>query len=372
MYLQEIYYRYRHNELKSIVACRIIAAFLIIDIRDDGPVLHKTIFETKSLPIPDIRFSADFNYKIACSFMKSISASDLQDCTQYISQPAQTLTKKWETLLSLDKYMERFTLEGLKSILLTININDNDFSLDNDKSVLTAYDPEFGPYSHSDGNSNDDLLGFIDHYGPEFTYSPECYFFRELLKKIYLKSKVMLLELQQAIAKKHISLQITRPTFLGGLGLFGGVWVIAAGVYACLFGTGVLHPWGLIHRYCFPNDNSKLVRNKFPIIPFFSPATNDPKSDDEFKALELFLKDYVVNVGYLETLTTMQQPDASSDLAQIKSSGATFFTNPQSVYINQLPTPDQVMQPQGTHNLQGNQVVNLQSTGISGMQTYNF
>ncbi|CAG8507534.1 12571_t:CDS:2 [Ambispora leptoticha] len=134
---------------------------------------------------------------------------------------------------------------------------------------------------------------------------------------------------------------------LGALALFSGIWVIAAGVYTCLLGTTVLRPWGLIHSCCFPNDNRKHIRNRFLIIPLFSPAVNGNSpvvnnfgTDDEFKTrveerfntLEDFLKDYVVNAGYLEEFVKNANNDNQLLNDMISISLANVISN--SVRIN--------------------------------------
>ncbi|CAG8598820.1 13619_t:CDS:2 [Ambispora gerdemannii] len=436
MYFQEIYHRYRHNEPKPIVACRGITAFLIIsllvtflaflivDIRDDEPVLQKTMFEAESLPIP------------------ALTAASQDNLSAYIKQPIM-FDKYWIAFLSFDN-IKRFNPENNLVILITIKIDSTYNTTTLSAITFEAYDPEFGPYRHK----IDNYAKFREDYGRRFTYSLTAlnryyiYTIKEIIprkqsnafgipasysKETYLTSTFEPDYSQAELfdAKEYAVIDI-RPrsymverfreqrskTFLVGLGLFGGVWVIATGVYACLFGTNALQPWGLIHRYCFPNYNNNHIRTRFPTIPLLSsatnrnfPTTNNPESDDAIRSrleqrinvLELFLKDYVVNAGYLENFvrnannanqplsggTSMlqqnplppysQQPDASSNLVQTRSTGAALSTNPQSVYVNQLPaSPGQEMYlPQGTHNLQGNQIVNLQSTGLSSMQLYN-
>ncbi|CAG8613933.1 8371_t:CDS:2 [Ambispora gerdemannii] len=426
MYLQEIYhqYRYRHNEPKSIVVCRGITAFLIIsllvtflafliiDIRDDGPVLHKTIFEAESLPIP--------------------VSGKTDDCSVYFKQPEKSLLEEWNAFLSFDN-IKSFSLDDLRAIVIFIGIIDTYNATIQNYISFEAYDPEFGPYRYK----SDNYEKFQENYGKKFTYSLTAlnrYYIYVSLFKLFLfkfdydfrfsRTIKEIISRKQgnafgvppsyseetyitssfepdyantkfgakgysAIAIKPRSYMVERlreqrsKTFLGGLGLFGGVWVIATGIYACLFGTNALQPWGLIHKYCFPNDNSNHIRTRFPTIPLLSSATNrnflaanNPESDDDFKNANNANQPLSGRTSMLQQFPLplySQQPDASSDLAQTKSSGATFSTNPQPVYVNQLLTPPgQVMySPQGTHNLQGNQVVNLQSTGLSSMQIYN-
>ncbi|CAG8460738.1 11315_t:CDS:2 [Ambispora leptoticha] len=431
IYLKEIFPRYRHIEPKSIVICRGISAllilallttftaFLIIDILDDGPVLQKTIFTADSLPIPDILITSNYQFKIECL---SIKLTTKQDCTLYINQPVVTTEKKWKTLVSLDQIAGRFAPKDLSSIGLSFTPNDNTFDpIKSEGYIIEAYDPEFGPYSNKPSSDLDgDELNFYNTYGQQFTYSLGAlnnYFvltgtfaFSRTIKEIIsqtqsntfgipasyskqtyitsdyelvnhkLNNEASLIILPRSYMIERLREQRTK-TFLGALALFGGIWVIAAGVYACLFGINALRPWGLVHSCCFPNDNRKHILNRYPNIPLFSPAANSNPTvvnnfgtDDEFKrrmeerfnALELFLKDHVVNAGYLEEFVKNANDDnqplsdvASTLPANVISNSVKINNDPSNIsmaYPNDLPVygaPSQMTYPpQVAHNIQ--------------------
>ncbi|CAG8460718.1 11314_t:CDS:2 [Ambispora leptoticha] len=425
IFLKEFFNRYHLIEPKSIVVCRGISAllilallttftaFLIIDIRDDGPVLQKTTFEADSLPIPDVVISSLFQFKLGCT---SVKLTTNEDCTQYVSQPVQSASKTWESILSLNKILGGFSVGDLIGIRLSLSINDDNFDITKSTGyAIFAFDPEFGPYSNKASASDSDLLSFLNIYGTKFTASLNglnsfivpfktggVLSFSRTIKEIITKTQsntfgIPASYIQQTyITSDYQLLQYDRKTeyiliaprtytFLEALALFGGIWVIAAGVYTCLLGTTALRPWGLVHSCCFPNDNRKHIRNRFPTIPLFSPTANSnfPNeknfgTDDEFKtrveerfnALEVFLKDYVVNAECLEEFVKSANNDkrplsgATSTLpANVNSNSVKIENDPNNLsrstsvaYPNDLPVygaPSKMTYPpQVAHNIQ--------------------
>ncbi|RIB13440.1 hypothetical protein C2G38_2040978 [Gigaspora rosea] len=96
---------------------------------------------------------------------------------------------------------------------------------------------------------------------------------------------------------------------INSLGLIGGAWGFAATIYAVLFGTITIKPWGLIQKYGFKINNSvqAKLRNNFEIIPLVhhSKTTNNLKKHElkrRLDSLQLFLTEYVVDVHYLEKI----------------------------------------------------------------------
>ncbi|KAF0550206.1 hypothetical protein F8M41_024950 [Gigaspora margarita] len=86
-------------------------------------------------------------------------------------------------------------------------------------------------------------------------------------------------------------------------------WGFAATIYAVLFGTFTIKPWGLVQKNGFKINNSvqTKLRNKFEIIPL----VHHPKTTNNLKKLELkkrldslqlFLTEYVVDVQYLDEI----------------------------------------------------------------------
>ncbi|CAB4402326.1 unnamed protein product [Rhizophagus irregularis] len=118
--------------------------------------------------------------------------------------------------------------------------------------------------------------------------------------------------------KSHIESTLCKNhTYLGGVGLIGDAWGLAAAVYAFLFGADMSRPWGVVQSYCcgFPRSTQKKLTTTLPTIPFFNTINPDIKNRPSKHALslaeqneliltridslELFLQEYVVDVHYL-------------------------------------------------------------------------
>ncbi|RIB24994.1 hypothetical protein C2G38_567995 [Gigaspora rosea] len=103
-------------------------------------------------------------------------------------------------------------------------------------------------------------------------------------------------------------------TVLNSLGLFGGAFGLVTSFYALLFGTGAIKPWGLVQRHLFKVN--RIVQDKLlstlESMTFISHLTHDTddlkedlsteKLEKRLDLLQLFLRDYVVNVEYLENI----------------------------------------------------------------------
>ncbi|CAB4416567.1 unnamed protein product [Rhizophagus irregularis] len=118
----------------------------------------------------------------------------------------------------------------------------------------------------------------------------------------------------------QINKEVRNRTFLGGVGLIGGAWGLAAAIYSLLFGADTLRPWGVVQSYCcgFSRLTQKKLRTTLPTIPFFNTINPDIKNHpskhalslteqnklilERIDSLELFLQEYVVDVHYLNDI----------------------------------------------------------------------
>ncbi|CAB4386958.1 unnamed protein product [Rhizophagus irregularis] len=114
----------------------------------------------------------------------------------------------------------------------------------------------------------------------------------------------------------QVDKEVRTRTYLNGIGLIGGARGLATAAYALLFGADQLRPWGIVQSYCC--GLSRLTRKRFqktfPIIPFFDTSYTNTKNRDSsnhdlslaeenelrINNLELFLREYVVDVHYLD------------------------------------------------------------------------
>ncbi|CAG8821774.1 8270_t:CDS:2, partial [Cetraspora pellucida] len=101
---------------------------------------------------------------------------------------------------------------------------------------------------------------------------------------------------------------------LNALGLFGGAFGLITSFYALLFGADTIKPWGLVQKHLFKVN--QIVKDKLLVtlesMPFISHLTNDTNDlkdeilinqlEKRLDLLQLFLRDYVVNVQYLEKI----------------------------------------------------------------------
>ncbi|CAB5093648.1 unnamed protein product [Rhizophagus irregularis] len=124
-------------------------------------------------------------------------------------------------------------------------------------------------------------------------------------------------QINKKLGKYHYDLN---RTYLGGVGLIGGAWGLAAAIYSWLFGADTLRPWGVVQSYCcgFSRLTQKKLRTTLPTIPFFNTINPDVKNHpskyalslteqnklilERIDSLELFLQEYVVDVHYLNDI----------------------------------------------------------------------
>ncbi|RGB29339.1 hypothetical protein C1646_766736 [Rhizophagus diaphanus] len=131
-------------------------------------------------------------------------------------------------------------------------------------------------------------------------------------------NNMLLMSIMPKGAIIQIDREIRTHTYLSGIGLLGGAWGLAAAMYSLLFGADTIRPWGIVQSYCY--GFSRLTRRKLketlPIIPFYEKSYTDANHDLSFDekielipllqsridSLELFLREYVVDVNYLDDI----------------------------------------------------------------------
>ncbi|CAG8638217.1 2575_t:CDS:2 [Paraglomus occultum] len=116
-------------------------------------------------------------------------------------------------------------------------------------------------------------------------------------------------------------------TIFNALGLLGGALTGSLTVYAILFGSDTLKPWGCIQSYCccFARKTRLLLRKSFPTMTLESSGTlsnlsssnssassnnlllQQSASSQHLDALKLFLKEYVVDSTYFENLNSDEE-----------------------------------------------------------------
>ncbi|RIB22797.1 hypothetical protein C2G38_2173011 [Gigaspora rosea] len=104
----------------------------------------------------------------------------------------------------------------------------------------------------------------------------------------------------------------TVETEQSSFGLLGGAWSIAVVIYKLLFGDDAIQPFGLTQKHgCFYKKSQKKITKFLPTFPLVQLPSTSNNIDDENRAeqlekkindLELFLRDYVVEVQQLDKI----------------------------------------------------------------------
>ncbi|CAB4495224.1 uncharacterized protein OCT59_010266 [Rhizophagus irregularis] len=175
----------------------------------------------------------------------------------------------------------------------------------------------------------------------------------------------------------QIDREIRTHTYLSGMGLLGGAWGLAAAMYSLLFGADTIRPWGIVQSYCY--GFSRLTRRKLketlPIIPFYDKSYTDANHDlslDEkielipllqsrIDSLELFLREYVVDVNYLDNI--QNRSVSSNQEIQNTTEGPNSLNNQavqnMSEGPNNLNSQEVQNTSEGPNNLNNQEVQNM-------------
>ncbi|CAI2179852.1 6883_t:CDS:2 [Funneliformis geosporum] len=124
-------------------------------------------------------------------------------------------------------------------------------------------------------------------------------------------SSIVLLNVQYFFIKIETE-QRTRTVF-SIFGLVGGAYGIASTIYIILFGTNVIRPWGCVHHSCgLRGRTHNKLRKELTVIPLVQNlgVSSNPQEisrelialQSRVNSLEVFLREYVVDVKYMEGL----------------------------------------------------------------------
>ncbi|CAG8604562.1 9543_t:CDS:2 [Paraglomus brasilianum] len=317
------------------------------------------------MTLPTMFISFQYNHTITCVFKYKLNASTTEECSKYITQPKPadygTYVGYFAPPFSLKVIPPENSEEGIRGVLFSMAITDaRPIDTTIHRMVLLLLDTE--TYVKAD-NKSIDAARKID---PTFvnsvmTQTDYIIFYRQSNYLTYTRSVRGIIKpniladfgFSQTIYISYLNTALTsgplaenyniikpniygtvdiKPssflvrtdterrsnTVLGSLGLLGGAWSLALIAYATLFGSKSLTPWGLIHSYCccFVRSTRSRFRESFSTIPLQSSSSstsdlsilssdlsyNDNALQQRLDALELFLKEYVVDQTYLEDL----------------------------------------------------------------------
>ncbi|CAG8444709.1 8835_t:CDS:2 [Cetraspora pellucida] len=129
--------------------------------------------------------------------------------------------------------------------------------------------------------------------------------------KPYLTSRKVVSHMQFTSPLMSIETGFDITTVLNSLGLLGGAWSLAAVAYKLLFGDDAIQPFGLVQKYgyFYKKTQKKLTKflSTFPLIQIPDPSNNIDENrvellERKINNLELFLRDYVVEVQQLDKI----------------------------------------------------------------------
>lgn len=370
MVLKKLFQKYRKTEpteifiLKQFVLTLLLVSLIgytwliIWDIYSDNPVVQNSLIEENSFSIPEFLFITP-KASISCNFK---NANGIYDCTKYVIQPQFDHTDK----INISSYKASFFTNellfskipnnGLSSLEFMIYINDSNFNASDYSSLPyvvfqmkntgTASDISYDDYTNSI-QSQKDSLGLYSRFSRTINilnlYSIASYssykfkltrkrkdimlpswenyigFSSKLVKTSYFTSSMETFPFQNDTATSLLKIAIEQPTYtvqvetdkrnktvVSSLGLIGGAWGFATSIYALLFGTDSIKPWGLIQKYGYKINHS--VQTNLEKTLEYIPLVNHPKSitlnNNDLKrrldSLQLFLIENVIDVQHLE------------------------------------------------------------------------
>ncbi|CAG8745871.1 22702_t:CDS:2, partial [Racocetra persica] len=351
---------------KSSVSILLLIALLgytwliIWGIYNDNPVIQNSLQEENYIPVPGFVYGSEQNMRISCHF---VNASGIQDCNRYIKYSIRnTLGKNSiEGLFTTrDLKFSAVPNNGISSLEFKIYLNDTRNNISANFSpaftlpyiIFTMLDGDYLKSSKEFQNS-DLVQNQLSTYSkfPNTITTLNLYQLAALSSykfKIKRKRKELMLpswENYLGFSSKLLSI----PYFTSNLEtspllndtefptlillakvtiepqsfitqvetekrffikfIESGAWGFAATIYAILFGTIGIKPWGLAQKYGFKINKSvqTKLQNTLEFIPFINhPKTTDNLNNHELKrrldSLQLFLTEYVVDVQYLEKI----------------------------------------------------------------------
>ncbi|CAG8651398.1 10170_t:CDS:10 [Funneliformis caledonium] len=334
---------------------------LIIEVTNDDPIIADTIIEATEIPIPDMQFQFRYPFELSCFFIRSKEMNLDNSCTDYfeqleVSSEDNVYIKHFKNMQNLKYVKPEIDENAIRAVSVIAKIVDpnHNSTRSHDLMIFSASDSETiptPPMSDYDEANLDKMPAIIyfmvknewsliqftrnireqiipsfkDHFGFEPTYYKQNYLLANS-QNIPLDFEVgeifasqITLTVQNFLITKETELR--HETNFSMLALVGGAWSLAAALYAALFGVDLIRPWGWVQFYCCgvrKKARNKLIKS-LPVIPLINnserpqPPTSRDISRDEHAALqrrvdalEVFLREYVVDVNYLEAVRVVK------------------------------------------------------------------
>ncbi|RIB29264.1 hypothetical protein C2G38_2136931 [Gigaspora rosea] len=293
MIFEKLFQKYRKTEPKSLFVFKNFVLMLLLfallgyiwliiwGIYNDNPVIQHSLAEETSIPAPAAYFFVSQATNISCHF---VNVSGTHDCKQYITLLYINNTDYGVLYTSFfmmeDLKFSTISNNGISSLEFKLYLNDTSYNLSDNYTLPTV------TFSMDDAD-------FMKSYDRNLILSTQLSTYSKLLETILRLN-------QYSPAAFNV---------INSLGLIGGAWGFATAIYAVLFGTNAIKPWGLIQKYGFKINNSvqTKLRNSFEIIPLvhYSNTTNNLKKHELKKrldSLQQFLTENVVDIQYLKEI----------------------------------------------------------------------
>ncbi|RIA99295.1 hypothetical protein C1645_800671 [Glomus cerebriforme] len=314
MNLAEFFRGYRRSEptilygLKLFMMIILIAcltgylAIVIIDVNQDAPIIMSSFTNINTIRPPNFIFKSSYNFTLNClegyNKINDTSTSTLVNCDLDLTQPSEKLGP--------DQLYFGFYQPAQNVLFNKVEKSDHYSSLIGVTLGLVIIDNNYAP-----GALQPEILAFDSEYDP-FSESVKENRFNEFATPEYIETTSQILKFNDSIIGMN-TYALPLNQYLGGLGLMGGAWGLAAAIYTLLFGADALRPWGIIQLYCcgFSRITQNKLKKTLPMIPFYDTSYSDTKNQNDLSlaelqsrivSLELFLQDYVVDVNYLNSV----------------------------------------------------------------------
>ncbi|PKC67629.1 hypothetical protein RhiirA1_458175 [Rhizophagus irregularis] len=361
MNLIDLLYRHRRSEPTILLGLKLFTmtilmacltgylVVVIIDVKqDDGLIIKTSYINVDAVPPPTVYFYAGYNFRISTCiqiyFANTTVKCSPEDTVAYYDE---TFKAYYVVYNPSPNVLFNDSLTGLTLILTTsegfkpsIDQEINVYAFDSEYDIyhillkeMTAYDysifklnkytikpAQFYDFSYSRVIRESMKPNWINDFGVPPTYEQKSNIESALIggPLLYKSTEGSLIFFNIKPKSKNVirvDKEVRSKTYLSGLGLIGGAWGLMAALYAFLFGADTLRPWGAVQSYfCgFSRFTQKKLKKIFPIIPFsdtsyknfkkyppYHELSSDEQTELRINSLELFLREYVVDVHYLD------------------------------------------------------------------------
>ncbi|CAB4416563.1 unnamed protein product [Rhizophagus irregularis] len=358
MNLIDLLYRHRRSEPTILLGLKLFTmtilmtcltgylVVVIIDVKqDDGLIIKTSYINVDAVPPPTVYFYAGYNFSIS-TCIQTYFANTTVKCSPEDTAVAYNNKIYYGGYSPSPNVLFNDSLTGLTLILTTSEIKPSIsqeifvYAFDSEYNIYgkllkerTAYDDsiyelnmykikpaQFYDFSYSRVIRESMKPNWMNDFGVPPTYEQQSNIESALVggPLLYKSTEGSLISFNIKPKSKNVirvDKEVRSKTYLSGLGLIGGAWGLIAALYAFLFGAGTLRPWGAVQSYCcgFSRITQKKLKKIFPIIPFsdtsyknfkkyppYHELSSDEQTELRINSLELFLREYVVNVHYLD------------------------------------------------------------------------